>query len=257
MRRPAPHEDYDLWLMLKSYPQPPSKEEQKVLFSRLPDPEARDAIILGNMRFVVRIAAEYKHGGLPHADLIQEGADGLCAAIDKFEPERGFTFITYAVWWVRQRIRVALARHSRTVRVPCNKHKGGYREHWGLESRPEETYHEANIPEHWPQAISLNITHFSDAEEWIDGITSTETYRQVPQDTDLDVLNAIDAQMFVRSLEGMEQEVVVRYFGIGCQPETLAEIGNDHDLTRERIRQIKKKALARCRKSGGGLDRAV
>lgn len=227
------------------------------------DKQALNKLVRSNLKFVVYIAREYEDRGLPLDELISEGNLGLIEAAHRFDPERGFKFISYAVWWIRQSILRALAKYSRMVRVPINRT-------WvlqkvinivntleqGLGRTPvlEEIAKELDIP---LEELSENLSYlrhelfledstrpFDDTLTLMDRISSEEfsapTSGLIKESMKTDIKLALD------SLEPAEAEVLRKYFGIDRErPLTLLEIGDDMNLSRERIRQIKNKALRR------------
>lgn len=227
------------------------------------DKQALNKLVRSNLKFVVYIAREYEDRGLPLDELISEGNLGLIEAAHRFDPERGFKFISYAVWWIRQSILRALAKYSRLVRVPINRT-------WvlqkvinivnaleqGLGRTPvlEEIARELDIP---LDELSENLSYlrhelfledstrpFDDTLTLMDRISSQEF--SAPTRGLIEESMRTDIKLALDSLEPAEAEVLRKYFGIGCErPLTLLEIGDEMNLSRERIRQIKNKALRR------------
>ncbi len=215
-----------------------------------------------NLRFVVSVAKDYQGQGLPLTDLINEGNLGLIKAAERFDETRGFKFISYAVWWIRQSILQALAEHSRIVRLPLNR-VGTIskisKKSDELEQRLERTPSEKEIaveldmePEEVADAIRISKRHHSlDApfheEEKNSLMDVIEDSDQETPDADLmnqslqkEIRDALD------TLKPREREVIKMYFGIDREyPLTLNEIGEVFSLTRERVRQIKEKAIRR------------
>ncbi len=228
------------------------------------DQEALHTLIRSNLRFVVKVAKEYQNQGLPLTDLINEGNLGLIKAAKRFDETRGFKFISYAVWWIRQSILKALAEHSRVVRLPLNrvglisKVNQLVRE---LEQRfdREPTFDEISrelsisIPD-ITEAMTSSAFHISldqPIHRSEDG-TMKEIIRnpdsKIP-DGDLvkDSLRQ-EIRRVLKSLTPREQKIIKMYFGLDYErPYTLEEIGERLKLTRERVRQIKERALGRLR----------
>lgn len=225
---------------------------------------ALEKLTKANLRFVVSIAKQYQNQGLALSDLISAGNLGLLKAATRFDETRGFKFISYAVWWVRQAILQSLAEQSRIVRLPLNR--------LSLLSRIERTFGELEQVyqrEPHPKEIAEAIkTNLEDIDEALAGNTSLLSLdAPAPQDEEnrlIDLLESedeaspekrlIDESMFqeiegiLASLTPREAQVLRLYFGINCEhPLTLEEIGETYQLTRERVRQIKEKAIQRLR----------
>ncbi len=240
---------------------------------RAGDGEALHRLVRANLRFVVSVAKKYQGQGLTLSDLINEGNYGLIKAAQRFDETRGFKFISYAVWWVRQAILAALAEQSRVVRLPLNR--------IGTISKIRKASARlAQLHERPPNADELAEELGISAEKVRDALRHTGRHLSMDapfaEDDDnslLDVLEAADAAMpdealvgegiradVERALAGLNprEEAVVRfYFGIGREaPMTLEEIGQELDLTRERVRQIKEKALRMLRQTGRREDLA-
>jgi RNA polymerase primary sigma factor len=231
---------------------------------RLNDQEALDKLVRSNLRFVVSVAKKYQNQGVSLSDLINEGNLGLIRAAHKFDETKGIKFISYAVWWIRQAILQALAEQSRIVRVPLNRagtlHRIGRRASALLQELGREATH-AEIAEGMDiteeevaKTMSISQTHLSlDAP-----MSPGEDNRLL--DYLPDTMNATpDEQIFEKALtESIEEalsylkereaKILRLYFGLdGSDPMTLEEIGSLLGITRERVRQIKEKALSRLR----------
>ncbi len=252
------------------------KVEDEVLLAqqiRAGDGEALHRLVRANLRFVVSVAKKYQGQGLTLSDLINEGNYGLIKAAQRFDETRGFKFISYAVWWVRQAILAALAEQSRVVRLPLNR--------IGTISKIRKASARlAQLHERPPNADELAAELGISAEKVRDALRHTSRHLSMDapfaEDDDnslLDVLEASDEappdEALVgegikadvdRALHGLNprEEAVVRlYFGIGREsPMTLEEIGAELELTRERVRQIKEKALRVLRQAGRREDLA-
>ena len=243
-----------------------SREEQHALARRIRagDEEALSRLVCGNLRFVVLIAKRYQHHGLPLSDLIDEGNLGLIRAAHKFDETKGIKFISYAVWWIRQAILQALAEQSRIVRVPLNragalhrisKRAEALRQELGREATHAEIAEGMDITEEEvAKTMSISQAHLSlDAP-----LTPGEDNRLLDYLAD-DVNPTPDEQTFEKalteaieeSLSGLkerEAKILRLYFGLdGEEPMTLEQIGALLGITRERVRQIKEKALSRLR----------
>jgi RNA polymerase primary sigma factor len=228
------------------------------------DEEALDKLVRSNLRFVVSVAKKYQNQGVALSDLINEGNLGLIRAAHKFDETKGIKFISYAVWWIRQAILQALAEQSRIVRVPLNRagalHRIGKRsamllQELGREPTVEELADELDISEdEVRRTLSLSQTHLSlDAP-----LTPGEDNRLIdylpdqfaagPDDETYDRALLDSVEEALGSLKDREAKILRLYFGLDSQePMTLEEIGSLLGITRERVRQIKEKALLRLR----------
>ena len=242
-------------------------EEEVELAQRIRkgDQEALDKLTKANLRFVVSVAKQYQNQGLSLPDLINEGNLGLIKAAEKFDETRGFKFISYAVWWIRQSILQALAEQSRIVRLPLNQvgslnkiNKALQRfeqEHERTPS-PEELASELEFPrEKVTDTLRVAGRHISVDAPFADGEDNSLLDVLVNTDSpnaDRGLINESLATEVDRALETLterERDIIKYFFGIGCSEMTLEEIGEKFDLTRERVRQIKEKAIRRLRQS--------
>ena len=245
---------------------PLSAGEEVALARRIKagDESARNALVEANLRFVVSVAKEYQNRGVPLADLISAGNMGLITAAERFDEEKGFKFISYAVWWIRQAILQTLAEQARTVRMPLNKigllYKISKASRQLMQQRvdapePEDIAAELNVPvEEVKETIlcgrrvrSLDATFREEEEHSLLDVLPDD--RQ--ESPEIEVMKGclrgqIDSAL--GSLLSREAEILRLYFGLdGEEPMTLDQIGARFDLTRERVRQIKEKALHRLR----------
>ena len=242
-------------------------EEEVELAQRIKkgDQEALEKLTKANLRFVVSVAKQYQNQGLSLPDLINEGNLGLIKAAEKFDETRGFKFISYAVWWIRQSILQALAEQSRIVRLPLNQvgslnkiNKAFARfeqEHERVPS-PEELAQELELPrEKVTDTLRVAGRHISVDAPFADGEDNSLLDVLVNPDSpnaDRGLINESLATEVDRALETLterERDIIRYFFGIGCSEMTLEEIGEKFDLTRERVRQIKEKAIRRLRHS--------
>ena len=242
-------------------------EEEVELAQRIRkgDQEALEKLTKANLRFVVSVAKQYQNQGLSLPDLINEGNLGLIKAAEKFDETRGFKFISYAVWWIRQSILQALAEQSRIVRLPLNQvgslnkiNKAFARfeqEHERVPS-PEELAQELELPrEKVTDTLRVAGRHISVDAPFADGEDNSLLDVLVNPDSpnaDRGLINESLATEVDRALETLterERDIIRYFFGIGCSEMTLEEIGEKFDLTRERVRQIKGKAIRRLRHS--------
>jgi RNA polymerase primary sigma factor len=243
-----------------------SPEEEVQLAQRIKqgDQRALDKLTKANLRFVVSVAKQYQNQGMSLPDLINEGNVGLIKAAQRFDETRGFKFISYAVWWIRQSILQALAEQSRIVRLPLNK-IGAQNKINKEFARLEQEYE--RTPNHEEVAAALNISD-SEVRESMRN-SGKHTSMDAPVDNDgentmYDFMKSEDIDtpeselMYeslkteinraVATLTPKEQDIVKMFFGLdGYTPMTLDEIGEKFDLTRERVRQIKEKAIRRLK----------
>ncbi len=241
-------------------------EEEVELAKRIKEGDRRalDKMVKANLRFVVSVAKQYQNQGLSLADLINEGNVGLIKAAQRFDETRGFKFISYAVWWIRQAILQSLAEQARIVRLPLNK-IGSLNKITKVFSRLEQEYerepsvyeiaNELDIaPGDVKQALQSIGKHVSmdaplkDGEEnsLYDVIKSNDS----PKPDNMLLLESLQ-QEIIRALSSLtyrEGDIIKYYYGLdGKAPHTLEEIGEKFGLTRERVRQIKEKAIKRLR----------
>ena len=244
-----------------------SVEEEVELAQRIKkgDQEALEKLTKANLRFVVSVAKQYQNQGLSLPDLINEGNLGLIKAAEKFDETRGFKFISYAVWWIRQSILQALAEQSRIVRLPLNQvgslnkiNKAFARFEQEHERTPsaEELANELELPkEKVTDTLRVAGRHISVDAPFADGEDNSLLDVLVNTDSpnaDRGLINESLATEVERALEILterEHDIIRYFFGIGCSEMTLEEIGEKFDLTRERVRQIKEKAIRKLRQS--------
>ena len=244
-----------------------SVEEEVELAQRIKkgDKEALEKLTKANLRFVVSVAKQYQNQGLSLPDLINEGNLGLIKAAEKFDETRGFKFISYAVWWIRQSILQALAEQSRIVRLPLNQvgslnkiNKAFARFEQEHERTPsaEELANELELPkEKVTDTLRVAGRHISVDAPFADGEDNSLLDVLVNADSpnaDRGLINESLATEVDRALEILterERDIIRYFFGIGCSEMTLEEIGEKFDLTRERVRQIKEKAIRKLRQS--------
>lgn len=242
-------------------------EEEVELAQRIRkgDQQALEKLTRANLRFVVSVAKQYQNQGLSLPDLINEGNLGLIRAAEKFDETRGFKFISYAVWWIRQSILQALAEQSRIVRLPLNQ-VGSLNKINKALARFEQEYERTPSPEELAKVLDLPKDKVADTLRVSGRHVSVDApFAEGEDNSLLDVLVNDDSPNADRGLinESLSTEVnralstltererdIVRYFfGIGCSEMTLEEIGDKFGLTRERVRQIKEKAVRRLRHS--------
>ena len=242
--------------------------EEEVNLTRLikqGDQKALDRLTKANLRFVVSVAKQYQNQGLSLPDLINEGNLGLIKAAQRFDETRGFKFISYAVWWIRQSILQALAEQSRIVRLPLNK--------VGLTNRIQKAYSQLEQEyEREPSAeelatlleidieevsatLGISARHVSVDTPLSEGEDNTlldvlENPNAVKTDNELDHTESlkVEIERSLKTLTERQKEVICYFFGIGVDhPMSLEDIGEKFSLTRERVRQIKDKAITKLR----------
>ena len=228
------------------------------------DAEALDKLVRSNLRFVVSVAKKYQNQGVALSDLINEGNLGLIRAAHKFDETKGIKFISYAVWWIRQAILQALAEQSRIVRVPLNRagalHRIGKRsaallQELGREPTVEELADEMDLSEdEVRRTLSLSQTHLSLDAPLTPGEDNRlldylpDQFSPGPDDETFDRALLDTVEEALETLKEREAKILRLYFGLdGQDPMTLEEIGSLLGITRERVRQIKEKALVRLR----------
>jgi RNA polymerase primary sigma factor len=242
-------------------------EEEVELAQRIKkgDRYALEKLTRANLRFVVSVAKQYQNQGLTLPDLINEGNLGLIKAAEKFDETRGFKFISYAVWWIRQSILQALAEQARIVRLPLNQ-VGSLNKINKAFSKFEQQHERVPTPDELAQTLELprdKVTdtmrlsgrHISVDAPFVEGEDNSLLDVMVNNDSpnaDKLLINESLTREVERSLATLtdrEKEIVKSFFGIGCAEMTLEEIGDKFGLTRERVRQIKEKAIRRLRHS--------
>jgi RNA polymerase primary sigma factor len=240
-------------------------EEEVELAQRIRkgDRLALEKLTKANLRFVVSVAKQYQNQGLSLPDLINEGNLGLIKAAEKFDETRGFKFISYAVWWIRQSILQALAEQSRIVRLPLNqvgslnKINKAYSKFEQENERvpsPEELANMMDLPkEKIIDTLRVSGRHVSVDAPFVEGednsLLDVLENKDSPIADDM-LMNESLSREIERSLATLterERDIIRLFFGIGCQEMTLEEIGEKFGLTRERVRQIKEKAIRRLR----------
>lgn len=227
------------------------------------DRKALERLTKANLRFVVSVAKQYQNKGLSLPDLINEGNLGLIKAAERYDETRGFKFISYAVWWIRQSILQAIAEQSRIVRLPLNQVGSVNRIARELnkfeqenERKPsvEEMADRIDLPEEKiAEAMKINTHHVSMDAPFADG-EDNSLLDFLPNTDSPSTDNVLDLESLrteigrvLDVLNDREQKVIKAFFGIGMQEMTLEEIGDKYNLTRERVRQIKEKAIRRLR----------
>lgn len=242
----------------------PEEEVELAKRIREGDQKALEKLTTANLRFVVSVAKQYQNQGLSLGDLINEGNLGLIKAAQRFDETRGFKFISYAVWWIRQSILQALAEQSRIVRLPLNrvgslnkisKTYSELEQRYEREPSPEELAEELDIsPEEVIDTLKVSGRHVSVDAPFVQGEENSlldvleNDMEEAPDSGLINESLRREIQRALSTLSEREADVVTLYFGLnGEHSLTLEEIGERFNLTRERVRQIKEKAIRRLR----------
>ena len=248
----------------KFEPLHPDREVELTIRVRQGDRRALKELTEANLRFVVSVAKDYQGQGLPLTDLINEGNLGLIKAAERFDETRGFKFISYAVWWIRQSVLQALAEHSRIVRLPLNR-VGTISKINKASEKLEQEFERPPRADELSKQLDMKINEINDAQRISRRHHSLDTpFADDDKNSLLDIIpdNLTDepdkelhldslrdeVQAALSTLKDREKDVIKMYFGIDYEYAlTLNEIGEEFGLTRERVRQIKEKAIRRLR----------
>lgn len=241
-------------------------EEEVELAQRIRNGDriALEKLTRANLRFVVSVAKQYQNQGLSLPDLINEGNLGLIKAAEKFDETRGFKFISYAVWWIRQSILQALAEQSRIVRLPLNqvgslnkinKAFSKFEQENERRPSPEELADVLDIPvDKIADTMKVSGRHISVDAPFVEGEDNSLLDVMINDDSpnaDRSLINESLSKeierVLVHTLSERERDIVKKFFGLGVTEMTLEEIGDEFGLTRERVRQIKEKAIRKLR----------
>jgi len=244
-----------------------TREEERdcALLASKGDAKSKEKLINANLRFVVNVAKQYQNQGLPLEDLISEGNIGLMNAIDKFDVSKGYHFISYAVWWIRQRILKAISEKSRMIRLPMNriyeiskieKVKDALQNKHGLSAKISEIAQQLHMEKELvaellnisKEMLSLDTPIYVEKDSTLLKDFVADTTYQTP--TDIVMNNSLKDEIneVLKSLTEKEASILEHRFGLnGKVPSSLREIGNLFNLTKERIRQIEKRAIDRLK----------
>ena len=222
------------------------------------DEKAVDKMVRANLRFVISVAKQYQNQGLTLSDLIAEGNYGLMKAAKRFDHTKGFRFISYAVWWIKQSIVQSLNENSRTIRIPVNvitENQKLYKELQKTSSieEEEELRKKFNVKS-MPFTTSLFTKIDDEGSELIDLIEDKDCQKpDFCPDEEIQLKKELNQVLSI--LSDREQDIIKRYFGLMGESQTLEAIGEEYSLTKERIRQIKEKAIRKLRNNSFSLFR--
>jgi RNA polymerase primary sigma factor len=248
-----------------------TREQENELARRIKqgDSQALEKLVKANLRFVVSIAKQYHNGHMPLNDLINEGNLGLIKAARMFDESKGYKFISYAVWWIRQSIMQALDDYSRIVRIPSHRIEDQSKLKQAL-LKMEQKFEREPTHEELAEFLGVNVAEIKSASSAIVKQSSLNApFEEEDGNTLLDVMNNPDAEpadeelankaslrieleRVLSTLSSREREILLRLFGIGYDyPQTMEDIADDLKLTEERVRQIKEGALKKIRSTPG------
>jgi RNA polymerase primary sigma factor len=207
--------------------------------------QIEEALLLGNLRFVISTAKDYQNQGVDLPDLIAEGNHGLIKAIGNFDWSKGYRFISYAVWWIKQSILQCLNEHARTIRLPANIVQEMYRE------KKQNDGQESEIPlnkklQNLPFTVNLGKP-INDEGDTLLSLIKNEDAKNPEEIGDTQQEFKSELKKIMEILDERERTIIGDYFGLTGTPRTLSDIGEDFNLTKERVRQIKEKALRKLR----------
>ncbi len=250
---------------ISRYPLIDQEEEARLARGiRRGEEEALDKLVRSNLRFVVSVSKKYRNQGVPLPDLINEGNLGLIRAARRFDETRGIRFVTYAVWWIRQAILQALAEQSRIVKVPLNRagllyrvarRKAALVQELGRDPTAKEVAEGMDLPvDEVEETLAIANSHLSLDAPMFHGEQSSlleclpDVLSRGPEEETFEKALTDTLEAALSTLEEREAQILRLYFGLGgYAPRSLEEIGSEMGVTRERIRQIKEKALGRLR----------
>lgn len=241
-----------------------SHERQEEIFNQLKNPKISkiersqlfDEMVVGNLRFVISVAKMYQNQGMDIMDLISEGNIGLIKAAEKFNPSSGLKFISYAVWWVKQSIMASLNENARTIRIPSNLVQEAQKQKRKERVLEEDTFllsNDTNIPSsNLPYCVGLFSEINEDGDTLIDVIPNknAESPEQYINSTE-EIKKKVELMLGI--LDERERIIIIKYFGLTGTESNLEDLGEEFGCTKERIRQLKDKAIKKLRNESFGL----
>jgi RNA polymerase primary sigma factor len=246
----------DVYLKDIAHTEPLSADQEVILINRIKrgDDDALEVFVTANLRFVVSVAKQYMFRGVPLADLIQEGNIGLINAVHKFDPERGFKFISMAVWWIRQAILQAIGTKSRIIRLPMNQVAIATKIAIKTNELEQELFRKPSMEE---LADEIGIS-FEAIDIVMQGTMNHASYHDISPSEDVEMIETIEGDVLIRepqsdlefdmrqalsSLTEQERDVLRLLFGIGCRQYSANEICNALDCTKFKVYQIRDEAI--------------
>ena len=240
-----------------------SHERQEIIFGELRNPNISkkdknklfDELVVGNLRFVISVAKMYQNQGLDIMDLISEGNIGLIKAAKKFNPDSGLKFISYAVWWIKQSIMSSLNENARTIRIPSNLVQEAFKQ-----KKKDDELDEQGNPNNENETTNNNLPYcvglFSEINE--DGDSLIDIIPNKNADRTDQILNSSDeikkkVELMLNILDERERTIIIKYFGLTGIESNLDDLGEEFGCTKERIRQLKDKAIKKLRNESFGL----
>ena len=241
-----------------------SHERQEEIFNQLKNPKISktersqlfDEMVVGNLRFVISVAKMYQNQGMDIMDLISEGNIGLIKAAEKFNPSSGLKFISYAVWWVKQSIMASLNENARTIRIPSNLVQEAQKQKRKEQVLEEDTFllsNDTNIPSsNLPYCVGLFSEINEDGDTLIDVIPNknAESPEQYVNSTE-EIKKKVELMLGIS--DERERTIIIKYFGLTGTESNLEDLGEEFGCTKERIRQLKDKAIKKLRNESFGL----
>ncbi len=241
-----------------------SHERQEEIFNQLKNPKISktersqlfDEMVVGNLRFVISVAKMYQNQGMDIMALISEGNIGLIKAAEKFNPSSGLKFISYAVWWVKQSIMASLNENARTIRIPSNLVQEAQKQKRKEQVLEEDTFllsNDTNIPSsNLPYCVGLFSEINEDGDTLIDVIPNknAESPEQYVNSTE-EIKKKVELMLGI--LDERERTIIIKYFGLTGTESNLEDLGEEFGCTKERIRQLKDKAIKKLRNESFGL----